>query len=163
MIVSMILIGFAYGAQPLIGYSYGQKNYDRLKKILKFIYTFLIGLAAILVLILGISAPLLLGFFMDDAAIVSAGTQILRTHLSGMCFTAIILVSTCIFQSAGKGQAALILCISRQGIIFTIVMFVSNFLFGYAGVISTMPISDFLAATLAVFLLKKNLFKEISA
>lgn len=160
MIANMVIVAFSYGAQSLIGYNYGQKNYFRLKNILKFAYTFLIGLSAAMLLILGLTAPISLGFFMDDPAIVSTGTQILRNQLSSMVFVAIILLSTCIFQATGKGKAALILCLCRQGIFFTIVMCTMNFLFGYTGVISAMPVSDLLAAVLAIILLSKNVLKE---
>lgn len=36
MIVLLVMIGFAFGAQPLIGYNYGAKNTKRLKEIIKF-------------------------------------------------------------------------------------------------------------------------------
>lgn len=163
MIATMIVVGFAYGAQSLIGYNYGRKNFERLNKILRFIYVFLIGLSAFMMIILGLSAPFLLRLFMDDISIVTAGVQILRNQLSGIIFAAIILVSSCTFQAAGKGTAALILCISRQGIIFTIVMCILNAVFGYQGVISAMPTADFLSAILSMVLMKKSLLSEMNS
>ncbi|MDE5716547.1 MAG: MATE family efflux transporter, partial [Lachnospiraceae bacterium] len=40
LIAALVLIGFAFGAQPLIGYNYGAKNHARLKEILRFCYGF---------------------------------------------------------------------------------------------------------------------------
>lgn len=40
LIAVLILVGFAFGAQPLIGYNYGAKNHARLKEILRFCYEF---------------------------------------------------------------------------------------------------------------------------
>ena len=40
MIAALVLVGFAFGGQPLIGYNYGAKNRERLKGTLKFAYLF---------------------------------------------------------------------------------------------------------------------------
>ena len=161
MIANMILIGFAYAAQPLIGYNYGQKNYPRLKDILKFVYSFLISLGLILSLILGIWAPQFFGFFMSDPAIVQTGSTILRWQLAGVVLTAFILVSTCTFQATGKAGSAFILCIGRRGVIFTVVLLLLNLTFGYAGVIAVMPATDLLAVILTAFLLKNSVLREL--
>ena len=44
MITALVLVGFAFGGQPLVGYNYGAKNEKRLKNILKFAYLFEMGL-----------------------------------------------------------------------------------------------------------------------
>ena len=161
MIANMILIGFAYAAQPLIGYNYGQKNYPRLKDILKFIYSFLLSLGLVLSLILGIWAPQFFRFFMNDPAIVQTGTTILRFQLAGVVLTAFILVSTCTFQATGKAGSAFILCLGRRGVIFTIVLLLLNATLGYVGVIAVMPATDVIAIVLTVFLLKNSVLREI--
>ena len=45
LIAVLIMVGFAFGAQPLIGYNYGAKNHSRLKEILRFCYAFECGIA----------------------------------------------------------------------------------------------------------------------
>ena len=50
MIAVLILVGFAFGGQPLIGYNYGAKNRRRLKEILSFAYKFECGLGLLLTL-----------------------------------------------------------------------------------------------------------------
>ncbi|MCM1257071.1 MAG: hypothetical protein NC307_04380 [Roseburia sp.] len=40
MIAALVLVRFAFGAQPLAGYNYRAKNFGRLKKILRFCYGF---------------------------------------------------------------------------------------------------------------------------
>lgn len=52
MIAALILVGFAFGCQPLVGYNYGARNKKRLKEILAFCYKFECGLAVILAVIL---------------------------------------------------------------------------------------------------------------
>ena len=38
MIAALVLVGFAFGGQPLTGYNYGARNRTRLKATLKFAY-----------------------------------------------------------------------------------------------------------------------------
>lgn len=161
MIANMLLVGFSFGAQPLIGYNYGNGNFARLKKILKFIYTFQISLAAILALALGFSAPVLIRFFMDDPAIIATGAQMLRFQLSGVMFIAIVLVSVCVFQSTGKATASLALAVSRQGIVLAVVLLLAYSVFGYIGVLAAQPIADFITAGIAAVLLLGGIGKEL--
>ena len=153
LIAVLILIGFAFGAQPLIGYNYGAKNQARLKEILRFCYTFECSAAAVLAAILSLAAPAMLGMFIQDASIVSIGVPMLRMQQIGMIFMAVILVTTCTFQSTGKAWGAFLLSVSRQGAIFAVVILLASGLFGYNGVLLSQAVSDILTAGLAVILL----------
>lgn len=153
LIAVMILIGFAFEAQPLISYNYGAKNRTRLKEILRFCYCFECGAAAVLAVVLSLAAPALLGSFIQDASIVNIGVPMLRMQQIGMIFVAVVLVTTCTFQSAGKAWGAFILSVSRQGVIFAIVILLASRMYGYTGVLLSQAVSDILTAGLAVILL----------
>ncbi|MDE7232703.1 MAG: MATE family efflux transporter [Lachnospiraceae bacterium] len=155
LIAVLILVGFAFGAQPLIGYNYGAKNQDRLKKILKFCYSFECGAAAVLAIVLSLAAPALLGMFIQDASIINIGVPMLRMQQLGMIFMAVVLVTTCTFQSMGKAWGAFWLSASRQGLIFAAVILIASGMFGYSGVLLSQAVSDLLTAGLAVILLRK--------
>ena len=156
----LIMVGFAFGAQPLIGYNYGAKNHSRLKEILRFCYAFECGIALVLAVLLSTLAPGLVGLFMQDASIVAIGVPMLRMQLLGMVFIAIILVTTCTFQSEGKAGGAFLLSVSRQGVVFAVVIMLASSVFGYRGVLMAQAISDFLTAILAVCLFYKLVHKE---
>ena len=133
LIAVLIMVGFAFGAQPLIGYNYGAKNHSRLKEILRFCYAFECGIALVLAVLLSTLAPGLVGLFMQDASIVAIGVPMLRMQLLGMVFIAIILVTTCTFQSEGKAGGAFLLSVSRQGVVFAVVIMLASSVFGYRG------------------------------
>lgn len=160
MISTMLLVSFSFSSLPLIGYNFGKKNFDRLKKILKFIYTFEITLAICCAIVMSIFAPHLISMFMDNPIIVSTGANILRHQLLGIAFSAIILISTCIFQATGNGKATMISTLSRQGFIFLPILFTVSHLFGFHGVLFAQPITDFLTAILIVFILYRTLKKS---
>lgn len=154
MMVAMIMIAFAFGAQALIGYNYGAGNRSRLREILKFdlLVQMLIAIAGGALLM--IFAPSMIRLFMNDAVIVEAGTLILRRMLLGLPFTGIFLVCSTLFMSAGKSLPTLIMSLSRQGIVFAAALFILSRTLGYTGVITAQPVADMLSALLAVALLK---------
>lgn len=153
LIAVLILVGFEFGAQPLIGYNYGAKNHARLKEILRFCYEFECGAAAVLAGALSLAAPAMIGLFMQDASIIEIGVPMLRMQQMGMVFTAVVLVTTCTFQSAGKAVGAFLLSVSRQGVVFAAVLFIASKTFAYSGVLMAQAVSDLLTAILAVILL----------
>ena len=152
LIAALVLVGFAFGGQPLIGYNYGAKNRERLKGTLKFAYLFEGGLALVLMAVLGFFAPQLVRIFMSDPSVVENGALMLRLQLAGMVFMGIVLISTCTFQSAGQAVGAFLLSVSRQGVIFAIVLNVALRVAGYQGVLASQAVSDLLTALLAVVL-----------
>ena len=163
MIAVLILVGFAFGVQPLIGYNYGAKNFKRLKEALHFSFKFQCSLALILTAVLSLAAPLILRFFVDDIEIINTGIHMLRMQLISMVFVSIVLIITCTFQSAGKALGAFLLSVSRQGVIFAIVIFTASKFFGYEGVVTSQAISDTITAVLALILFFKGLNKEINS
>ena len=78
MIVLLVMIGFAFGAQPLLGYNYGAHNTKRLKEIIKFDLFVEITFAVITSIILALFTPSFIKIFMNDPSIIQAGTLMLR-------------------------------------------------------------------------------------
>lgn len=161
LIAVLILVGFAFGAQPLIGYNYGAKNKKRLKEILRFCYGFECGVAILFTIILCLAAPVMIRIFIQDASIIVIGVPMLRMQQIGMVFVAIVLVTTSMFQSAGKAVGAFLLSVSRQGVVFAIVILLASRLFGYSGVLAAQAVSDIFTALLAVILFRNGIYKEV--
>lgn len=150
MIIMMIMVGFAFGAQPLIGYSYGAKDNKRLQKIIRFDLLVEVGFSALAAVFIIILAPHLIGFFMDDSAVVAYGTGMLRWFTLTTPFCGIVLVLTTCFLSMGKAIPSFVLSISRQGVIFTVVILVTAACFGYDGIICAQSVADVLTAAVGI-------------
>lgn len=154
MMAAMVMIAFAFGAQALIGYNYGSGNKARLREVLKFDLMVQMGIAFAGGAVLMLSAPRMIRLFMDDPAILEAGTLMLRRLLLGLPCIGVFLVCSTLFMSTGKSLATLLLSLSRQGIVFAAVLFTLSACFGYAGVTAAQPAADFLSALLGLLLLK---------
>lgn len=150
MIINMVMVGFAFGAQPLIGYVYGAKDEQRFNKVVKFDIQVVASIALFLTVILFIFAPQVIRIFMSDPQIVKEGALMLRWLSVSTTLAGIILVFTTMFQSMGKATPAFWLSFCRQGLIFGVVISTSAKLFGYTGIIAAQAISDCLTFILAL-------------
>lgn len=145
-VVNAIMIGFAFGAQPLIGYNYGAQNHKRLQTIIRFDLIVEVVWSLVMAAIMMLVAPWLISLFLKNAAVIHYGGQLLRILLLTTPFAGAILVYTTVFQSTAKAFNALIMSISRQGIIFTIAIMLGSLFFGYVGIIWSQAVADVLTA-----------------
>lgn len=160
MIVLLLLTGFSFGGQPLFGYYYGSGDKKRLSELFTFCIRFISAIAVILSAAVCLAAPVLMRCFMSDESIISEGTLMLRWQVITMVFVGIILLMTIIFQSMGKAVGSFILSISRQGVVFLIVLLIAYNTVGYMGIIISQAIADFFTVIIAAILFRTVLYKE---
>ena len=160
MIALLLLTGFAFGGQPLFGYYYGSGDKKRLSQLFRFSIRFISAIAILLTVGIMLFAPELMRCFMDNDGIVADGAMMLRCQVVTMLFVGVVLLMTIIFQSMGKVVGSFILSVSRQGIVFLIVLIVSYYTAGYIGILVSQAISDLITAGIAVILFYKQLYRE---
>ena len=163
MIVQLILVGFSFGGVPLFGYLCGAGEREKLNRLLRFCTRFLCLLALAESAMVFLPAAPLMRVFMEDPAIVRDGAVMLRWQISGMVFCAVVLLNTCLFQASGKALNALLLSLSRQGVLFLAVFLIATAAAGYGGFLAAQLIADALSAALALFLYRRTFQKERAA
>ena len=159
MICSMTLIGFAFGGQPLFGYTYSSRNSLRFRRTLRFAYLLEAGLGCGFAVLLFFTAPVLMRLFMKDHQVVEAGTTILRYMQLSSVLMGFPLVTICVCQAVGHASGALILSLSRQGILFIIAITVLTAWLGFTGILLAQPAADLLTGVMAFFILSGILRK----
>lgn len=160
MIVQLILVGFSFGGVPLFGYLYGAGEREKLRRLLRFCTLFLCALALVESLLVFLLASPMIRAFIDEAAIITDGTVMLRWQITGMVFCAVVLLYTCLFQAAGKAAHALALSLSRQGLVFLVVFTVDTAIWKYDGFLVCQPVSDAISAALALTLYRRTFCPE---
>ena len=157
MIALLILTGLAFGGQPLYGYYFGRGDKKRLSELFRFTLVFILSVAVVLTVLIIVLSPFLMGIFMDAENIIKDGTFMLRAQVITMPLVALVLLFTIIFQSAGKVAGSFVLSISRQGVIFLIVLVIGNIFAGYIGVVATQAVSDIITSLIAIILFRVQL------
>ena len=156
-IVILVIVGFAFGAQPLIGFNYGAKNWARLKKIIDFDMLVQVIYAVIFGGLLIIFSRQVTAIFMNQAAIVDAGSYMLIACVITLPLVGIVLVYTTVFQSIGNAWAAFIMAISRQGVIYFLALIILEKIIGYHGIVWAQAVSDTLTCLIGYFIYEHSL------
>ena len=161
-IVLNIAIGIAAGAQPIVGYNYGAKNYDRVRELLKLMikWTVIVGLIC-MVLFEAIPGVFIRMFgSADDPIYFDFAVLCLRIYLSLILVTCVQKVCAIFLQSIGKAKAAAPLSILRDALLIVFSLLIPVFL-GVTGIFWAAPIADILAILITAAVMIR-VWKELS-
>ena len=149
----MIVMGINQGMQPIAGYNYGARQFDRVDRVLKLT---IIGATCVTTLgfLIGELAPrLAVSVFTDDPELVRLSAEGMRIVF--FCFPIIgfQMVITNFFQCIGKVKISIFLSLSRQLLILLPLLGFLPMIWDIDGVWYSMPISDFSAAVIAAIVM----------
>lgn len=164
MIVVMLLIGLGSGIQPLLGYCFGAKNKKRYMDVLKFSLCLAFGLSLIMTVICYVGAGPLVNAFLDNKDAYAYGMSFARIYIYSGPIMGILFVLINAIQSTGAAIPALILSISRQGLLYLPILYIFHQVFDSAKMLaSAQPVTDYLSVLLAFvlfFITYKTYFKD---
>lgn len=161
-IVLNIAIGIAAGAQPIVGYNYGAKNYGRVRELLKLMikWTVIVGLIC---MVLFEAVP---GVFIrmfgsaDDPIYFDFAILCLRIYLALILVTCVQKVCAIFLQSIGKAKVAAPLSILWDALLIVFSLLIPVFL-GVTGIFWAAPIADILAILITAAVMVR-VWKELS-
>ena len=162
-ILNSIVIGIAAGSQPIFGYNYGARKFDRVKKALKMVLLLSVATSGIaFILFQTIPDKLIAIFGSGDENYMEFACLAFRTYLLLCICNGIQIPSGIFFQAIGKSIKSAILSLSRQILFLIPAMIILGEMFGVIGVLYSGPVADGLAFVIAGILLileLKNLKK----
>lgn len=158
MMILMPIFGVNQGAQPIIGYNYGAKNYDRVKSALKSAILFATIIASIGFILTQTIPTKLIGLFgKNEKELIEVGSKAMRVYLSMLPIIGFQIVSSNYFQATGKPKQAMLLSLSRQVIVLIPALIILPKLFKLNGVWMAGPVSDLIASIITARFLIKDL------
>ncbi len=153
-ILNSIIIGIAAGAQPIFGYNYGARKFDRVKQTLKIVLgTSVIISTSAFILFQTIPDKLISIFGSGDEKYMEFACMAFRIYLMLTIFNGIQIPSGIFFQAIGKSSRSAILSLSRQILFLIPAMIIFSSMFGIKGVLFAGPFADLLAFIIASTLL----------
>jgi len=158
-ITVMLSMGMGHGCQPLMGFSYGAKKYDRLlETIKKATLSGTIMCTAFAVLFYTFS-DFWIRVFINDPIVIELGAKIIRSFALGMPVLGIQMLLMSMFQSLGKPVQSLAISLGRQGLFYIPFLSIFSSVWGFNGFIRALPAADvattLLSAVLFLFLRKE--------
>ena len=149
----MIVMGFTQGMQPIAGYNYGAKAYDRVTKVLKIT----IALATVVT-----TLAFVIGEFFPEyvARIFTSDTKMIGMAVVGMRYNCLVfpivgfqMVAGNFFQSIAQPGKSIFLSLSRQLLFLIPFIIIFPHFWGIDGVWVSLPASDLVSSIIAAIML----------
>lgn len=157
-ILNSIILGIAVGAQPIWGYNYGARKFDRVKQTMKLVLKLSISISTIaFILFQTIPEKLISIFGSGDELYIEFACLTFRTYLLLCICNGLQMPTGIFFQAIGKSIKSAVLSLSRQILLLIPSMIILSGVFGIVGILYAGPVSDGLAFVLAIILLTLQL------
>ena len=144
------MLGFGQGFQPVCGFNYGAKLYDRVKKG----FWFSVKVSTVVLIAISVAgflfAPDLIRLFRDDPDVIACGTMALRFQCISFCTHGWIVMSNMMEQSMGRTISATFLSVARQGFFFIPLVLILSAGLGVLGIQMTQMVADILTFLFAI-------------
>lgn len=143
MFINSALIGFGQGFQPVCGFNFGAKRYDRVLEA----YYFCRKVACLFLLVMavvmfGIAEPIMKVFRREDAEVIRIGALAMKMQCVLLPFQAISTIGNMLMQSIGYSLRATVTAISKQGLFFIPAILILPPLQGITGLQLAQPVAD---------------------
>ena len=150
---SLTVFGFIKGFQPIAGYSYGAKKYERLRQAIKTsilwstIFCVVVGFAFFL-----FPTQIVSQFTTGNAEMILIGSSSLRINGITFMLFGYYTVYSSLFLALGKGKEGFLLGACRQGICFIPAILILPSIWGLNGILYAQPIADVLSFLISLFM-----------
>ncbi len=158
-----ISIGIAQCVMPLIGFSYGAKNYKRIHQVCSLSFKILWIFSIVFLIIIQFMPTAIASIFTPHEETIQVAATFMRCWSWCVIGMSLFNMYNSIFQAVGKWKTSLLLAVLRLGIIFTVLSYVMDALWGVTGLMWVQAVTDTLAFIIAAVLyarFKKSIMKE---
>jgi len=159
-IAAMIVMGYNQGMQPIAGYNYGAKLYDRVEEVLKLTIIYSTIVVCTMFLICMVFPETMISIFTSDKKLIKLGSHGLRLTILCLPLIGFQMVIANFFQSIGMATKAIILSLSRQMLILLPLIIILPPLWGSDGVWLAQSFSDGLSSLIAGYMLWQFFSKQ---
>lgn len=156
----MPIFGINQGAQPILGFNYGAKKYERVKETLWYA-----AAGGTIMSTLGFAVtrlapvPLVSLFGKHDLELMVLGMQAMKIVMVSYPIIGIQIIGANFFQALGKPKKAAFLSLSRRVLLLIPLVFILPRFFGVAGVYMAYPVADVVATITTLWFLRRELAK----
>ena len=150
---TLVVFGFLKGFQPVAGFSYGAKKFDRLREAIKIsiLWSSIFCIAAGL-LTAAFSGQMIAQFANGNEEMILAGQKSLFANGLSFSVFGFYTVYSSLLLALGKGAKGFILGACRQGLCFIPAILLLPKFFGLNGILYAQPVADILSAVITIFM-----------
>ena len=146
-----IILGFGAGFQPVAGFNWGAKRYDRVQQSFRFCSILAIVGAVAMSAVLALFAEPIMGAFGKSSVLQTEyGAACIRLQCLALPIHAWVALVNMLCAGLGKARGAFLLATSRQGTCFIPVLYPLVYFFQANGIVSVQAVADILSLALAI-------------
>ena len=155
----MIVMGFTQGMQPIAGYNYGAKAYDRVTKVLKITIALATGVTTLAFVIGEFCPEVVARIFTSDEKMIEMAVVGMRYNCLLFPIVGFQMVAGNFFQSIAQPGKSIFLSLSRQLLFLVPFIIIFPHFWGINGVWASLPASDLVSSVISACLLG-NYFRK---
>ena len=156
MFASSLYTGYSYGVAPMISYYYGEKNYEKLKKLILISLKTIAVISFVIVIISFIATkPLVSIFARSDNPVYELAVVGNRICTLALLFIGFNIFASGMFTALSNGIVSAVLAFSRSFVFMLITMLILPAILGVNGIWLATPVAEFMALVLTLFLFIK--------
>ena len=161
-IFTLPITGLTSGAQPVIGYNYGAKKYDRVRAGIRFNTLIGTSYTAIAWLLVIIFPKFWFGIFSDDILMTEPGIEALKIYFFGFVFMALQFAGQSTFQALGDAKHAIFFSLLRKAIIVVpLTLLLPRLGLGVLGVFVAEPVSNVIGGTASYVTMRMTVYRKM--
>lgn len=158
LMLVMPVFGICQGAQPIIGYNYGARNFARVRQTLMLAAASATAITVAGYLAVMLAPEAIIGLFAQhDSGLIAAGRRGLRLFLCMLPVVGFQIVSSQYFMAVGKARLSMLLGLSRQFLMLIPLLLILPLCFGLDGCWYAGPLADLSSAVLTGWVLLREL------
>ena len=150
---AMVVFGLTQGMQPIAGYNFGAKQFDRVNAVMKLTVLLATAVMTVGFLISEIFPHAVASAFTTDKELTNIVVPGLRIVMILFPIVGFQMVASTFFQSIGMAGKAIFMSLTRQVLFLLPCLLILPAIFGIKGVWYSMPAADLLASIIAAYLL----------
>ncbi len=154
--------GMISGAQPVLGFNYGAKQYGRVREGIRFDTATLVIYTLAMWGLVYAFPRFWFGIFSDDAELAAAGAPMLRIYFFGFAFMALQFVGQSTFQALGDAKHAIFFSLLRKAVIVVpLTLLLPAMGLGVKGVFLAEPISNIIGGTACYLTMRRTVLRRL--
>ena len=159
-ILLAVIIGISQGSQPIIGFNYGARQFDRVRGTYRLAITCNLVISTIGFLLFQFFPYQIISLFgTGDAMYYEFAIRFMRIFLFMVIINGVQLLSSNFFAAIGKPLKGLVLSMTRQVFFLIPLVLILPLFFGLDGILYSGPVADFIAFLVSVILIRREMRK----
>ncbi|WP_292485922.1 MATE family efflux transporter [Methanohalobium sp.] len=156
MFIFMPMIGIVQGLQPIVGFNYGARNFERVMESVRLSIIVTTVMASIGFAIFYAFPEQLFGVFSNDPNLINSGKSAIRIMVLVVPLASFEFIGATLYQAIGKAKPSFVLSVSRQILFLIPLVIILPGFFDLKGVWIAFPIAGFLSFLLSIFMMNRE-------